>query len=124
MARILVVDDDAEVRALLSEVLAEIGHAITRARDGTDALIRMEAMTYDLILSDLTVPGVTGLGLYWEVVCGWPYLVSRLVYVTASVDSRSNDYRILLDDGIPILLKPFEPGYLLDVVAYVLQRRR
>ena len=124
MARILVAEPDPDVRALLAAILADAGHAITRARNGADALIRLEAVTFDLILGDLTIPGVTGLGLYWEVVRRWPYLIARLIYVAGSIDSRSNDYRILLDEGIPLLLKPFEPDHLLAVVNYTLGRQQ
>jgi signal transduction histidine kinase len=62
-ARILVVDDEPEVRAVLAEMLADAGHAVVSATDGTDAVRKFEAETFDVLLTDLSMPGLTG----WEV---------------------------------------------------------
>ena len=62
-ARILLVDDDAAVREALSFSLTEQGHAVDTASDGRAALARLDARTYDVVLTDLRMPGMSGLDL-------------------------------------------------------------
>ena len=122
MARILVVEANEEVRALIVDVLTADGHEVDCFGSGTEALARLDGSRFDLVLSDLTIPAVAGIGLYWEIASRWPHLVSRLIYVTGTVDSGSTDYQILLTDGVPVVLKPFPPRLLLEVVARTLAR--
>jgi CheY-like chemotaxis protein len=122
MARILVVDPEDDVRVLLADLLAGTGHEVHRAANGAEALARLAEAPFDLILSDLTLPGVQGLGLYREISSRWPQLISRLVYVTGTIEAGSTEYRIALDAGIPLVIKPFDPERLLDVVRVALMR--
>jgi DNA-binding response OmpR family regulator len=124
MARILVVDSEADVRVLIADLLADAGHEVHRAADGAEALAHLDEAMFDLILGDLTLPAIEGLGLYREIASRWPELVSRLVYVTGTIVAESTEYRILLDEGIPLVLKPFHAEHLLDVVRSALARRR
>jgi CheY-like chemotaxis protein len=125
MARILVVDPEPDVRALIADLLAGVGHEVHCAADGAEALARLdESSAFDLILSDLSMPAIEGIGLYWEIASRWPHLISRLVYVTGTIDAGSSEYRILLDEGILLVLKPFHGEHLLDVVWYALARWR
>ncbi len=61
--KIMVVDNESSVRELLAEVLAADGHAVTLAAAGREALQRFQRDTFDLILADLTMPGMDGLEL-------------------------------------------------------------
>ena len=123
MARILVVDPEHEVRVLIADLLAGAGHEVHRAANGAEALARLDGATFDLILSDLTVPAIEGLGLYREIASRWPQLISRLVYITGTIEAGSIEYHIALDAGIPLVMKPFDPKHLLDVVRVALMRR-
>jgi nitrogen fixation negative regulator NifL len=58
--RILVVDDETEVAAVVSEMLHRDGHEVTTAMDGADALARLRERPYDAIVSDIKMPGWTG----------------------------------------------------------------
>ena len=60
-ARILVVDDDPELRESLAEVLQEAGFAVTVAETGEDALCRIDEAPFDLILLDLMMPLLGGM---------------------------------------------------------------
>jgi signal transduction histidine kinase len=62
-AKILVIDDEPEVRAVLAELLTEAGHEVTPAADGTEGLARCETERFDLLLTDLSMPGLSG----WDV---------------------------------------------------------
>lgn len=61
--RVLVVDDEASIRDLLSKTLALAEYEVDTAPDGTSALDRMRAFTYDLLIADLKMPGMDGLTL-------------------------------------------------------------
>jgi excisionase family DNA binding protein len=61
--RVLVVDDEASIRDLLSKTLALADYEVDTAADGTSALDRMRSATYDLLIADLKMPGMDGLTL-------------------------------------------------------------
>ncbi len=58
--RILLVEDDADQRALYMLVLSRAGFEVTPAADGEQALTHLNAQSFDLVLSDLYLPGITG----------------------------------------------------------------
>lgn len=61
--RILIVDDDRDARELIGSVLAEAGYTVEVAKDGFDAINKLEAVRPDLVLTDLRMPGLTGVDL-------------------------------------------------------------
>jgi CheY-like chemotaxis protein len=63
-ANILVVDDDLEVREILAETLVELGYGVVQAASGEEALpILRERSDIDLLISDVRMPGMSGLEL-------------------------------------------------------------
>jgi CheY-like chemotaxis protein len=62
-ARVLVVDDDSKIRALLERVLRRDGHFIVTAENGHAALAAVEREPPDVILTDVTMPGMDGFEL-------------------------------------------------------------
>jgi CheY-like chemotaxis protein len=62
-ARLLVIDDDETVRQVLSEMLAEIGYDVTQAASGPEGIARCEDERFDLVITDLSMPDMSG----WEV---------------------------------------------------------
>jgi CheY-like chemotaxis protein len=117
--RILLVDDEPEVRDVLAELLASEGHRVETAEDGLAALERIEQGAYDLIVSDLRMPRLDGPGLYREVVRRWPGLTRRFIFTTG--DSLSPDTRLFLEEvALPHLPKPAEAGQVREVVQRAL----
>jgi CheY-like chemotaxis protein len=113
--KILVVDDEAIIAQLISDVLTGDGYDVDTASDGLVALECIRRCGYDLILSDLRMPGLDGLGLYRELEQSRPELVRRFVFITGT--SEHTDYAGLLGGLVaPILTKPFDMSALQRVV--------
>lgn len=62
-ARVLVVDDEREMRALLVDVLSEKGYKVEEAKNGAEALIRLRARSFAAIVLEKNMPGLSGLDL-------------------------------------------------------------
>ena len=63
MARILLADDEPAALQFFKRALESDGHRVTAAADGTDALARIEAEPFDLLVSDVQMPGLDGIAL-------------------------------------------------------------
>lgn len=113
--RILVVDDEPIIAQLITDVLSGDGYDVDTASDGLVALERIHRHAYDLILSDLRMPGLDGLGFYQELERTRPELTRRFVFITGT--SEHTDYAGLIGDlTVPILTKPFNVSALQDLV--------
>ncbi|MDH4283548.1 MAG: response regulator, partial [Myxococcales bacterium] len=61
--RVLIVDDEANARNALAELLADAGYSVSTASDGRTGLLQMEQIDPDVVLTDLKMPGMDGLSL-------------------------------------------------------------
>jgi DNA-binding response OmpR family regulator len=104
--RVLIVDDDEEGRELLSVFYGAEGHLVETAPDGSEALARMTAFQPDLVVTDLEMPGMTGLELIRAVRVAWPSCAVLLV--TARHDHRTTLEKIALLGGFECLFKPLD----------------
>jgi len=120
--KILVVDDEAHVAGVLAEMLAVDGHRIDVAQNGALALDRLRQGSYDLVLSDIRMPELDGLGLYEEVRRLHPEMARRFVFLTGDRLS-SETGKFLATAGAPSLGKPFHLDEVLSVVRRMLQAR-
>ena len=127
--RILVVDDDERVRTVLSWQLEAEGFAVRCAADGADALDRIHRERPDLVVLDLSLPGLAGLDVLRRVRCqegpGGPGPASPLPVIILSGRTGETDRIVGLDLGADdYLVKPFSPGELAARVRSVLRRAR
>jgi PAS domain S-box-containing protein len=114
--RILIVDDEAEIADTLSEILQGEGHETDVAADGRQALDRILAGDYDLILSDLRMPALDGPGLHRALAERRPEMVERLAFITG--DSLSAEAQAFLaQSSAPYLEKPFLPEDVTRLVS-------
>jgi PAS domain S-box-containing protein len=79
-ASVLVVDDEAPIRALLADLLRARGHKVLMAEDGLAGLRAIEGARFDLVITDISMPGVDGWAVVSEVRRRWPD--TKLVIVT------------------------------------------
>jgi two-component system NtrC family sensor kinase len=118
-AAVLVVEDEAALGAAVAEALTDAGYAVDRAGDGEEAIARVEARTYDLIVCDLKMPRMDGIEFYRRLAVGSPGLARRILFVTGDVAGTDAE-RFLADCGCRWLAKPFRLGDLLKVAREVL----
>ena len=113
---ILIVDDEAEIRETLTEILAVARHRVVTASSGREALERMAAEHYDVILTDIRMPDLDGRALYQEIEQRWPGQAGRVVFVTG--DTLASALReFVCESGRPVIEKPFLPSEVRRVVA-------
>src|SRR5687768_5246710 len=117
---IFVVDDDAEIRTLLSEYLQRNGYRVSTAADGKSMLAALEAKTPDLIVLDLMMPGEDGLTL-----CRDLRSKSSIPIIMLTARGEETDRIVGLEMGADdYLAKPFNPRELLARIKSVLRRTR
>jgi two-component system response regulator FlrC len=121
MARLLVVDDDEGLRSFLDAALSREGHDVTLAVDGADALRRLDAAGFDLVLTDLKMPGVDGLQVLQHVLAEHPGTQVILLTAHGSIETAVEAMKAGACD---FLQKPVgSPRELRMVVARALERR-
>ncbi len=114
-ATVLVVDDDADVRSLLADMLPALGYAASFAADGPTALARLEVAIPDVMLLDFAMPGMNGAEVSRAALARYPDL--RIVLASGHADFSQID---ALVHSVPRLRKPFRMGELGSVLATVL----
>lgn len=121
--RVLVVDDEPDISALVSYHLAREGYRVQTAADGEEALEAMEREPPDLVVLDLMLPGVSGLEVLRELRgrAEWRGLPVILLTARREEEERVEGLRLGADDYVP---KPFSPRELVLRVGAVLRRVR
>jgi two-component system alkaline phosphatase synthesis response regulator PhoP len=110
--RILIVDDDATIRALIGTVLRKRGWTSDVARDGLEALERMDRWRYTLVILDLMMPRMSGYELLEKI--GELPLISRPLVLVLTAGTTSGPFDSNIVSGL--VPKPFDVELLLDTV--------
>ncbi|MBI5455267.1 MAG: response regulator [Deltaproteobacteria bacterium] len=117
--KVLVVDDEKSIREALHSILSAEGFKVETARDGREALEILERTKITLLITDIKMPGYSGMDLYESVLQKHEYLKDRMIIVTGDVFSQDvKDF--LAKSGCPHILKPFEPKKLTGLIQEVL----
>jgi two-component system response regulator HydG len=119
-ATLLVADDDPAVRQSLERALAREGYTVVLAPDGQAALDRLRQGGVDLLLSDLRMPGLTGLELLREVKAAVPDVDVILLTAFGTVEEA---VMAMKDGAVDFLTKPFQRAQLIRVIRKALERR-
>lgn len=120
-AKILIVDDERTTRLSLSEIFTLRGATTAVAADGQEALDLIAKNSYDLIVLDIKMPGVSGLQVLETVQQVAPATVVILLTAHATVDSA---IRALRQGAFDYLLKPAQPKTIIEVVERGLAKRQ
>jgi type IV pilus assembly protein PilB len=121
-ARILIADDDRQMRRLVRSLLERDGYEVTEASDGLDALDAVEAGQFDLMVLDIDMPRLDGLGVLEELRARVMTSSVPVIVLTARTDETESQ---VLDLGAQdYLTKPVQPQSLQSRVRAVLRRAR
>ena len=121
--RILVVDDEENLRDVLVEVLKRDGHEVQSAGDGIEGLRLTRDRRYDLVITDLRMPGLEGPALYEALRQQYPDEPPRVIFMSANTGIEEYA-RFLADTGEPALEKPFNLADMPRVLQQVASRKR
>lgn len=114
--RVLVVDDDADFRTELSQILVEDGHTITEAQSVAQAIAALEGSEFDVMFSDLRMGRQSGMGLLTQVRQRWPRLLVVMLTGNATVETA---VRALQLGAVDYLRKPATPEHVRRVLELV-----
>ncbi len=113
-ARILVIDDDANLRLTLVMVLEHAGYVVTPSADAHEGLCCLEKQGFDLIFLDLAAPEIDGLALLPELHQRYPCIPVMVLTGNALPDSSSKQLPI---GAIGFLSTPTDPEHILAQVS-------
>jgi len=111
---VLLVEDDADAREVLSQILADAGATVSAVESAEEAIDRLGAGAFDVLVSDIGLPGLSGADLVkWVREHG-----HRLPAVAVTAYATTDDRRRLAADGFDEhFAKPVDPTELVEAVA-------
>lgn len=118
--RVLAVDDEPALREMLCEVLRSTGYDATSASSGSEAMHYLRQNPYDVLLTDLMMPGMDGISLLREALTERPHLI---VIVMSGHGTIANAVESLQAGAMDYILKPFEVTTLLPMLSRALSVR-
>jgi len=116
---VLVVEDEAALGTAVSEAMSDAGFTVSLARDGIEALERINERPFDLVVCDLKMPRLDGTAFYRRLEAEHPALSRRVLFVTGDVAGTEAE-RFLEETGCRWLPKPFRLKDLLRVAGEML----
>ena len=121
MARVLIVDDEPEVRQSVRRTVEHMGHHVTEAADGVDAIQALDGAAFDLVVSDLRMPRADGFAVLRK--AQEPSVRTPVVILTAST-KVSDCVDAIRSGAFNFLVKPFHAEELKSVLEAALARGR
>jgi signal transduction histidine kinase len=115
-SHILLVDDDPEVRSTLADMLRSIGHEVTEAANGPQALLELERLDVQLMLLDFAMPGMNGAEVAMQALDLKPEV--KLLFLTGFSDSEAIDKAV--DGRARVLKKPATAATLFAAIEEML----
>lgn len=115
--RVLLVEDDAEIRLCTAAILSDLGHSVTEASNSTEALQHLETQRFDVMVTDLSIPGMSGADLAARALKSQP----ALPIVFASGHDPNDTTRGI--SGAVFLRKPYDGEALSAALSAAIQRR-
>ncbi len=117
--KILILEDEKELARLYGKLLKDQGYEVTLVFDGLEGLEKLHKVEPDLILMDVSMPNMSGVGFYHNVCNSVGRPMYPILVVTGRLDLEKT-FRSLPIDGI--ILKPFKRELLLKEVQDILSR--
>lgn len=111
--RVLVVDDDEDVRQVISDRLEQVGFAVVQAYDALRALAEMRQRHFDVVVTDCNMPYLNGLDFLRQCQLAWPE--TRVIMMSAALE-KANELAVARG-AFGWLQKPFDADRLIALVC-------
>jgi DNA-binding NtrC family response regulator len=121
IASVLIVDDDADVRRMLSSILEDEGYSVEAVDNGREAIRTCEKLPFDVALVDINLPDVKGTELLHQLKRMQPRMVNIIITGEPSVE---NAVKALYEKADGFITKPFDPQELLDTVRKLIAEKK
>ena len=121
MPHLLLIDDEEALRSVVAERLTDEGFQVTQATDGESALKALDSFAFDVIISDLRLPGVDGRQVIESALQRYPSIVAIVVTGYGTVKDAVDMIKLGAADFIA---KPFQFDELMHVLSKALEQRR
>ncbi|HYT67106.1 MAG TPA: sigma-54 dependent transcriptional regulator [Vicinamibacterales bacterium] len=118
---LLLVDDEAPLREAIAERLADHGFVVEQAANGEDALTRLAEFAFDVIITDLRLPGVDGRAVLEAALERYPEIIAIIITGFGTVKDAVNAIK---QGAADFITKPFQFDALLHVLNSALEQRR
>jgi DNA-binding response OmpR family regulator len=119
--KILVVDDDPEVRMATRDFLSSKGYEVVVAEGGREALRLLDASPHDVVLLDVAMPDLDGMETLKRIVATHPTMPVIMVTANADIEITSKVLQLGAADYVP---KPFDLDYLDQAISIQLSAGR
>ena len=119
MTTILVIDDERIVRMLVAEILEDAGHAVVAAASAEEAITLLQTEEFDLVVSDVVMPGLSGIELLESI---RELRASLPVVLVTGAGTYETLSQALTRGAAGLVTKPFSHEELTDAVAHALER--
>lgn len=121
MSRILIVDDDEQIRQLFKRILEENGHRVYTAADGAEGVKLYKAELPDLMLLDIIMPNKEGIEVIIEITN--EYKDAKIIAISGGGRGNAKDYlSFAMDFGAKFIIeKPVSPEKLIEAINNVLK---
>jgi DNA-binding response OmpR family regulator len=101
---ILIVEDNPNARHLFARILSSVGHEVIQSGDGDDAMHLLDTHQFDLVITDLALPKMTGFGVICHIRRKWPRL--PIILVTGYLSPHAG--KKILDEFVEFIPKPVD----------------
>ena len=119
--RILIVDDEKNIRLTVSYTLQPLGYEVETAVNGEEALHKLKEANYSLILLDLRMPGMDGLQLLRHIARDHSDMPVAIITAHGTIENAVEAMKL---GAIDFIRKPFTPAELRQLVTTILERRQ
>jgi two-component system cell cycle response regulator CpdR len=124
VSAILLAEDDESVRAFVTRALTHRGHEVTAVSDGGAAIQALKAQTYDLMLTDIVMPGLDGLALAETAGKINPRMQVLMMTGFADARDRADGFRAQRGPVADVITKPFSLQQICNAVDAALSGQR
>jgi len=120
MARILIAEDDEAVQHFVARALVHDGHQVTTADDGLQAMEKIQDGEFDLLITDIVMPGLDGIALALKIAKERPDMAILMMTGFAGERQRAHNLDMLIHE---VVSKPFSLKQICEAAAAALEAK-